>query len=61
MLVELKEEAVVDTFRLKQQLHISLENELGEQKIDIVIDDGQTDKPFLAVIRQQGVELWTND
>jgi predicted nucleotidyltransferase len=49
-----------DAYRFKQRLLIALEDALGEQKIDLVIDDG-AGSAFVALARTKGVELWSND
>jgi hypothetical protein len=41
-------------------LRLALEDELGERKIDLVIDDGRKDLgPFGEIVRQTKVDLWT--
>lgn len=60
LLIELDPRIPVDVFGMKQKLLLALEDALGAQKIDVLIDDGRRDEPFLAVARQQGETLWTN-
>ncbi|MFM8735629.1 MAG: hypothetical protein ACKOC8_10595 [Pirellulales bacterium] len=47
--------------RLTQRLRLALEDELGEQRIDLVLDDGHAGGAFSAVARATGVELWSNN
>ena len=44
---------------LSQQI-MKLEDELGEQRVDLVLDDGQGDRVFPDIARHRGVELWSN-
>lgn len=60
LLVEIAPNPPADTFWLTQRLRLTLEDELGEQRIDVVIDDGRTEDPFLALVREKGIELWSN-
>ena len=47
---------------LKRELRISLEDRLGEQKIDIILDDGVCELgSFKEVIRSTKVILWTKN
>jgi len=39
---------------------MALEDELGEQRIDLVLDDGNADSVFPTLARETGVELWSN-
>jgi len=60
LLVELEPERPADTFRLNQRLRMAFEDELGEQRIDLVLDDGNADSVFPTLARETGVELWSN-
>ena len=60
LLVELEPARPTDTFRLNQRLRLALEDELGEQRIDLVLDDGTADSVFPTLARETGVELWSN-
>ncbi|MFM8413720.1 MAG: nucleotidyltransferase domain-containing protein [Planctomycetota bacterium] len=60
LLIVVGSEPSVDTYRLKQRLQLALEDELGPQRFDIVLDDGTTAGGFAALARSQGVELWSN-
>ena len=60
LLVELEPARPADTFRLNQRLRLALEDELGEQRIDLVLDDGNADSVFPTLARETGVELWSN-
>jgi hypothetical protein len=33
---------------------------LGEQRVDLVLDDGRGDGVFPDIARHRGVELWSN-
>ena len=59
LLIGLDPTCGVDSYRLTQRLRLALEDQLGEQHVDIVIDDGRSMNPFLTVAKQQGVELWS--
>ena len=59
LLVSLAPSSEVDAFRFTQRLRMKLEDQLGEQHVDIVIDDGRSMSPFLTLAKQQGVELWS--
>lgn len=51
-----------DLYSIKQKLRIELENQLGEQKIDVVLDDGQTDLgEFGKIVLNQKKTLWKNN
>lgn len=50
----------VDYERLKRQLRLALEDEIGEQRVDIVFDDGIKSGAFPSLARMRGVELWSN-
>jgi hypothetical protein len=45
---------------LTQRLRIALEDEIGPQRVDLVVDDGGGSGAFPALARLQGVELWSN-
>jgi predicted nucleotidyltransferase len=60
LLIELEPARPADTFRLNQRLRLALEDELGEQRIDLVLDDGNADSVFPTLARETGVELWSN-
>ena len=60
LLIELDPRHPVDTFRLTQRLRLALEDELGEQRVDLVLDDGRGDGVFPDIARHRGVELWSN-
>jgi len=60
LLVEIAPEPPVDTYRLKQRLRLALEDELGSQRFDLVLDDGTKAGGFADLARSQGVELWSN-
>ena len=57
LLIELPAEPSTDTYVLNRHLRIALEDELGERKIDLVIDDGHTHNPFITIARQHAVTL----
>jgi predicted nucleotidyltransferase len=61
LLVELGAEPSVDAYRLQQRLRLALEDELGPQRFDLVLDDGTTAGGFADLARAQGVELWSNN
>lgn len=61
LLIEVAPAGTPGVHRLTQRLRLALEDELGEQRIDIVLDDGQTGGAFTAVARASGVELWSNN
>jgi predicted nucleotidyltransferase len=61
LLVDLGVEPAADVYKLKQRLVLALEDELGEQKVDVVIDNGTQREAFFGLARTQGVELWIND
>jgi len=60
LLVELDPEPGVDCERLKRRLRLALEDEIGEQRVDLVIDDGTRSGIFPSLARRRGVELWSN-
>jgi predicted nucleotidyltransferase len=60
LLVELDPQCPGDVYRLTQRLRIALEDEIGPQRVDLVVDDGGASGAFPALARLQGVELWSN-
>jgi predicted nucleotidyltransferase len=60
LLVEIGPEPAVDAFRLQQRLRLALEDELGPQRFDLLLDDGTTTGGFVDLARARGVELWSN-
>ena len=60
LLVTLDPAQPVDLYRFTQRLRIALEDQLGEQRIDVVVDDGYGDGLFPSLAREKGVELWSN-
>lgn len=60
LLIELKPGRGRDIYLLTQRLRLALEDEIGEQRVDLVLDDGRLDEPFAALARETGVELWSN-
>jgi predicted nucleotidyltransferase len=60
LLLEVDPGQCVDTFRLSQRTRLALEDELGEQRIDLVIDDGRCESVFPVIAREQGMLLWSN-
>jgi len=60
LLLEIESAPPVDDFRLKQRLQLALEEELGPQRFDLVVDDGTTTGCFADLARTRGVELWSN-
>jgi predicted nucleotidyltransferase len=60
LLLEIAADPPTDTYRLKQRLRLALEDELGPQHFDIVLDDGTAADGFVDLARSQGVELWSN-
>jgi predicted nucleotidyltransferase len=60
LLVEIDPNHDVDCERLKRRLRLALEDEIGEQRVDLVIDDGMQSGPFPSLARGHGVELWSN-
>jgi hypothetical protein len=61
LLIELPVGVHADVYRFTQKQRLAREDELGEQKIDLVIDDGSRSSAFVEVARERGVELWIND
>jgi predicted nucleotidyltransferase len=49
-----------DTHRLALRIRLALEDEIGEQHVDLVIDDGSGRDAFSAIARERGIELWSN-
>ncbi len=60
LLVELDPRAPADVYRVAARLRIDLEDMIGEQRVDLVIDDGRSTSSFPELARKQGVELWSN-
>jgi predicted nucleotidyltransferase len=60
LLVELDPRCPGDVYRLTQKLRIALEDEIGPQRVDLVVDDGSGTSAFPALARLEGVELWSN-
>lgn len=60
LLVEIKADPPADAYRLKQRLRLALEDGLGAQRFDLVLDDGTTTGGFADLARAGGVELWSN-
>jgi predicted nucleotidyltransferase len=60
LLVTLDPSQPVDLYRFTQRLRLALEDRLGEQRIDLVVDDGHCDNAFPSLAREKGVELWSN-
>jgi len=60
LLVEIGPEPAVDAYQLQQRLRLALEDELGPQRFDLVLDDGTAAGGFADLARAQGVELWSN-
>jgi predicted nucleotidyltransferase len=60
LLIELVPNPHCDTFRLNQLLRLALEKEIGEQRVDIVLDEGRVDDAFPALARERGIELRSN-
>jgi predicted nucleotidyltransferase len=60
LLVEIEADPPADAYRLTQRLRLALEDELGSQRFDLVLDDGTAAGGFADRARAQGVELWSN-
>lgn len=60
LLIELDPRHPGDVYRLTQRLRLALEDEIGPQHVDLVVDDGSRMDGFPALARGQGVELWSN-
>lgn len=60
LLVELEPGRSTDRYRLTQRLRLALEDELGEQRVDLVLDHGDGADAFSSLARRTGVELWSN-
>jgi predicted nucleotidyltransferase len=60
LLVELVADSPADIYVLTQRLRLALEDELGSQRIDLVVDDGTVPTVFADLARSRGVELWSN-
>lgn len=61
LLLEVIPDPCADLRHVKQRWRLALEDELGEQKFDLILDDGSSQDPFVDLARTQGVELWIND
>lgn len=61
LLLEVEPSPRADTYRLKQRLQLALEDELGPQRFDLVVDDGNSTGTFATLARDQGIELWSNN
>ena len=61
LLIEIDPRHPADLNRLTQRLRIALEDEIGAQRVDLVVDDGRSTGGFAAVARLHGVELWSNN
>jgi predicted nucleotidyltransferase len=60
LLVELAPGHEADTYRLTQRLRLALEDEIGPQRVDLVLDDGRAAGGFADLARETGIELWSN-
>lgn len=60
LVIMLDPAAPADVYRFQRRLRLALEDLLGEQRIDLVIDDGREGGGFLSLARAKGVELWSN-
>lgn len=60
LLVELDRRAAADVCDLARRMRLALEDEIGEQHVDLVLDDGRVGNDFARVARETGVELWSN-
>ena len=60
LLLEIEAAPPVDGYRLKQRLQLALEDDLGPQRFDLVVDDGTAAGGFADLARTRGVELWSN-
>lgn len=61
LLVELDPRHPADVYRLTQRLRIALEDAIGAQHVDLVVDDGSGTGVFPQLARVRGVELWSNN
>lgn len=61
LLVELDPKRPADVFRLTQRLRLALEDEIGAQHVDLVVDGGSRTNAFSSLARETGVELWSNN
>ncbi len=53
---------IFDLFQFKLELRREIEDRLGEQKIDIILDDGKRSLgPFGELVMQTKVDLWTKN
>jgi predicted nucleotidyltransferase len=60
LLVEIEPGRPGDIHRLARRLRLALEDEIGEQHVDLVLDDGRGQDAFAVIAREQGTELWSN-
>jgi len=60
LLIELDPNHAADVHRLTQRLRLALEDEIGAQHVDLVVDDGVGTGVFPSLAREQGVELGSN-
>jgi predicted nucleotidyltransferase len=60
LLVEVVSPQGIDFERLKRRIRLALEDEIGEQRVDLVLDDGGDVGGFASVARMHGVQLWSN-
>ena len=60
LLIELDSRYPADVYRVTQRLRLALEDEIGAQHVDLVVDDGTGSAAFPSLAREQGVELWSN-
>lgn len=61
LLIELDRPPLPSRLRFTQRLRLALEDTIGEQKVDLVVDDGADHSAFLGIARDQGVPLWINE
>lgn len=59
LLVTLDPSHPVDLYRFTRRLRLALEDRIGEQRVDVVVDDGHGDNTFPSLAREKGVELWS--
>ena len=60
LLVEIEPGRLGDVHSLARRLRLALEDEIGDQHVDLVFDDGRGQDVFAAIAREQGTELWSN-
>jgi predicted nucleotidyltransferase len=59
LFLKFSSEKDIDSLHLKRKLKIALKDKLGDQKIDIIIDDSNTDLGAIGkVISRDKVALW---